>query len=176
MSPSNSFSLEMLVDNGIRPNKYPKLAASSQPVLENGRKQESSYPVTQFASGKHIPGNNGTISIKGNRINSLVDPQRSGGGSTKPVPTSAQVSKNDAASGRLPHPDSKYLSQILHVPKVEELAEIDDNDQEWLFSSNNENEEKFQLNSAGDVSQLVWAEALRMEDADVIALPYVIPY
>ncbi|KAK3029412.1 hypothetical protein RJ639_039756 [Escallonia herrerae] len=86
-------------------------------------------------------------------------------------PSSApQVKEKIKASKRPPHPDSKYLSEILTVPKVEWS---DSYDQEWLFASNDVQVKKPRLcSSQVDEAKVVWAEALRIEFADVTALPY----
>nr|GMD70198.1 glutamic acid-rich protein-like [Ipomoea batatas] len=79
------------------------------------------------------------------------------------------------AAKKAPHPDSKYLSQILTVPKMEEWIESDDN--EWLFGSKNPSDRKPGVGSNGVNEELqVWSEARYIESTDVYALPYVIPY
>ncbi|KAL3619966.1 hypothetical protein CASFOL_034878 [Castilleja foliolosa] len=73
---------------------------------------------------------------------------------------------------RSPHPDSKYLAEVLTVP--EKLSDCFDNDeQDWLFSEKVESKAK-----VGPVGEdvRVWSEAVHIESADVCALPYVIPY
>ena len=49
---------------------------------------------------------------------------------------------------------------------------------EWLFDTNVSQERKSVVKSSIEVGETpqVWAEALRIEPADVFALPYVIPY
>ncbi|KAJ4886104.1 hypothetical protein Rs2_25852 [Raphanus sativus] len=44
----------------------------------------------------------------------------------------AKVKENGEASPKPPHPDLKYLDQILTVPKRELFVEVD-NDKEWLY-------------------------------------------
>lgn len=69
-----------------------------------------------------------------------------------------------------PHPDIKYLTHLLSVPKMTEWCDLDD--QEWLFQS-----KKPKVGcSIEDEAPQVWAEAVPIESADVCALPYVIPY
>lgn len=78
------------------------------------------------------------------------------------------------ASKRPPHPDSKYLSQILTVPTVGDWSK--DDDQEWLFSKKGP-PNKPESEPVGVTEELqVWSEAVHIESADVCALPYVIPY
>lgn len=93
----------------------------------------------------------------------------------KPMPATAQADQIAEAAAKPPHPDSKYLSQVYTVPKMDELSDYDD--QEWLFSSNGFQSEKPKVESSRvEETPQVWAEALRIESADVCALPYVIPY
>ncbi|XAR60931.1 hypothetical protein NMG60_11034476 [Bertholletia excelsa] len=91
--------------------------------------------------------------------------------------TFTQAEEKVEAALKPPHPDSKYLNQILSVPEVGEWSDFDD--QEWLFGGkrNNLSEEKPELGCFEvEGTRQVWAEALRMESADIIALPYVIPF
>lgn len=73
-----------------------------------------------------------------------------------------------------PHPDLKYLSQILTVPEVE-LPQPDE--QEWLFECRDSEKTRLKLGSPEiQPRKEVWSEAIHLEPADVTALPYVIPY
>ncbi|KAF3959751.1 hypothetical protein CMV_015465 [Castanea mollissima] len=93
----------------------------------------------------------------------------------KPILATAQADQIAEAAAKPPHLDSKYLSQVYTVPKMDELFYYDD--QEWLFSSNGFQSEKPKVESSRvEETPQVWAEALRIESADVCALPYVIPY
>ncbi|CAH9071650.1 unnamed protein product [Cuscuta europaea] len=95
----------------------------------------------------------------------------------------AEVSKKPSqnnvvveAPKRSPHPDVKYLNQILTVPKMEEWVECDD-DNEWLFGSKDPSEKKSGVRSNVINEELqVWSEARYIESTDIYALPYVIPY
>ncbi|XP_019184106.1 PREDICTED: myb-like protein X isoform X3 [Ipomoea nil] len=80
------------------------------------------------------------------------------------------------AAKKAPHPDSKYMSQILTVPKMEEWIESDDN--EWLFGRKNPSDRKPGVADSNGVNEelQVWSEARYIESTDVYALPYVIPY
>ncbi|KAL8128592.1 hypothetical protein V2J09_017747 [Rumex salicifolius] len=75
----------------------------------------------------------------------------------------------------LPHPDTKYLTQVLSVPQMEEWSAFDEH--EWLFRSSHSqlNKPKEEIARVDEIIQQVWAEAVRIESADVYALPYVIP-
>ncbi|KZV34873.1 DNA ligase 1-like [Dorcoceras hygrometricum] len=77
------------------------------------------------------------------------------------------------AARRPPHPDSKYLNELLTVPKLVDWSENDD--QDWLFSKQLPSTKR----KSGSVlveEQHVWSEAVLIESADVCAMPYVIPY
>ena len=71
-----------------------------------------------------------------------------------------------------PHPDTKYLSQILSVPKPEEWGGVDE--QEWLFEGAVAASRRERAAEMAEVQ--VWSEAKQIESVDVCALPYVIPY
>uniref|UniRef100_A0A3Q7JE96 Uncharacterized protein n=1 Tax=Solanum lycopersicum TaxID=4081 RepID=A0A3Q7JE96_SOLLC len=78
------------------------------------------------------------------------------------------------ASKRPPHPDSKYLNQILSVPKMDGWSGFDD--QEWLLGSKSNLVRKPDVCLDEAKDHQVWSEALQIDSADVFALPYVIPY
>ncbi|VFQ64630.1 unnamed protein product [Cuscuta campestris] len=78
------------------------------------------------------------------------------------------------SSKKSPHPDTKYLSQILTVPKIEELIDCDDDDNEWLFGTKKPSVRKPGVGPNEELQ--VWSEARHLESADIYALPYVIPY
>ncbi|XP_049397695.1 uncharacterized protein LOC125861849 isoform X3 [Solanum stenotomum] len=78
------------------------------------------------------------------------------------------------ASKRPPHPDSKYLNQILSVPKMDEWSGF--YDQEWLLGSKSTLVRKPDVCLDEVKDHQVWSEALQIDSADIFALPYVIPY
>lgn len=80
----------------------------------------------------------------------------------------------EEAPRRAPHPDSKYLSQVLTVPKIGDWSESDD--QEWLFSKKGPLRRAHLELPGVNEEPCVWSEAVHIESADVYALPYVIPY
>ncbi|KAK6161700.1 hypothetical protein DH2020_005081 [Rehmannia glutinosa] len=77
------------------------------------------------------------------------------------------------ASRRPPHPDSKYLAEVLTVPKMADWSENDE--QDWLFSEKGPSRPKLESFGVND-NLRVWSEAIHIDSADVCALPYVIPY
>ncbi|KAJ4832142.1 hypothetical protein Tsubulata_048234 [Turnera subulata] len=177
-NPGKRKELEMngyLLDNGIRPSKFPRPLPSSHPVIENGRKLESSQTAVQFAPEKLGPCNNSRPDIKEHKLNGLMANQQLNVSSRMPLSTKVSVNQNGEASEKPPHPDLKYLDVILSVPKMEECPDFIDN--EWLFSNSHLQSKKPSVNSPGvDRTRQVWAEALHIESADISALPYVIPY
>lgn len=162
-------SLNFFTDNGVLPHKLPR-PTFSHPVLENGRKLEAVHERQGTAS-------NFDVDIKEHRINGLRGPERPSGFSTWPSSSpSLQVNEKSEPSVKPPHPDSKYLSQILCIPKMVEWS--DNDDQEWLFNSNCLEPKNPKVASCSGIewTHEVWAEALQIESADMLVLPYVIPY
>lgn len=93
---------------------------------------------------------------------------------SRPSPTTLFEHQKAEVSKRPEHPDAKHLSQVLAVPKPAELSE--DNDQDWLFSSSSRSGNMKTVNPGDQETPQVWAEAVRIESADIVALPYVIPF
>lgn len=150
---------------------------TSQPSIENGRKLEpcqTSILITSDRQGGTA--NNLKVENKDlHKLNGIIGNQPFPVSSTKPLPVGSQADQVADVSKKPPHPDSKYLSQVLSVPKMEEWSDFDD--QEWLFSNSMSKSERPKVGfSEGDETALVWAEALQVDSADVCALPYVIPY
>ncbi|KAL1557509.1 hypothetical protein AAHA92_08076 [Salvia divinorum] len=85
--------------------------------------------------------------------------------------SSSRKEKAAKTPTKAPHPDMKYLSQILTVPEVE-WPHTDD--QEWLFDRQDSETKRPRL--ASPETEQVWSEAVCLKSADVTALPYVIPY
>lgn len=107
------------------------------------------------------------------KINGVEDGKKTN--ESSPRPSSKKVKKNGGISAKPPHPDSKYLSQILSIPSVE-WPDMDN--QEWLFSSSGNQQSDKPTPGSSQVAEPkhVWSKALRIESADITALPYVIPY
>lgn len=185
-----------LHESEIRPNKVQMLALHQS--TENGRKLEAS---SKSSSDRHAVPNNVLLGYHGRLNNGIIESKKPS--PSKPNPSginkfSDQIvvppktpnpdfsSGNEAlrmpkkkdhsteASKRPPHPDSKYLSQILTVPTVGDWSE--DVDEEWLFSKKGP-PNKPESEPVGVTEELqVWSEAVHIESAGVCALPYVIPY
>lgn len=185
-----------LHESEIRPNKVQMLALHQS--TENGRKLEAS---SESSSDKHAVPNNIRLDHHGRLNNGIIEAKKPS--PSKPNPSGINMfsdqivvppktphpdlsNANEAlrmpkkkdhsaeASKRPPHPDSKYLSQILTVPTVGDWS--DDDDQEWLFSKKGP-PNKPESEPVVETEELhVWSEAVHIESADVCALPYVIPY
>ncbi|XP_010552028.1 PREDICTED: myb-like protein X [Tarenaya hassleriana] len=170
-----------LHENGFnRPNKLQRPAAS--PIssgVGNGRKLGPTRTELQSVETKTPPksaseqqGTSCRPDVKDHRVNGFV-----GSRELKAVPLNSlaapvkvQVKENGEASVTLPHPDLKYLNQILGIPEREELPRFDD--QEWLFDDSTVKSKKPRT----DETREVWDQAFRIESADIAALPYVVPF
>ena len=114
------------------------------------------------------------MDIKDRKINGVTEAQPPSVSpmKVKPVVAAADQTK---PSVRPLHPDTRYLSLIYSVPKMEEPSDCDD--QEWLFSTNASQPNKPKVGPSGvEETPMVWAEAQQIASADIFALPYVIPY
>ncbi|CAH2054664.1 unnamed protein product [Thlaspi arvense] len=166
----------LLYENGSRPKKIQKPVASPISSVENGRNlgscQTPPKPVSELQGTLRNP------EVKEHKINGFIDSQEA---KSRPTISSVKVKENGETSAKKrPHSDLKYLDQILNVPNREELHEIDDDEQEWLFGQSGVKLLKKQRTdstptSVDDTLQ-VWNQALRIESADTIALPYVVPF
>ncbi|KAK8491329.1 hypothetical protein V6N13_009029 [Hibiscus sabdariffa] len=157
----------------VKPNKLPKIS-SSQPLTGNGKTLEPCQAPILTLDRKG-PGTSLKVENKERKANGIVEAQLSSVSPAKHLSSSAQASQINEVSIKPPHPDSKYLSQVLTVPKMEEWSEFDD--QSWLFQSTEPQSKKPKVGfSEIDKPQQVWAEALQIESVDIYACPYVIPY
>ncbi|XP_034914382.1 uncharacterized protein [Populus alba] len=177
----------LLHADDIKPNKLPR--PTSLPVsAENGRMLGTCKIPTAVIQGRQEAVNSDKVDSKEQKINGLIEalapPITSSThplsvsltkSLTKPSHSTAQTDQIAEVSRKQPHPDSKYLLEVLTVPKMEELPDFED--QQWLFQSTNVPSKKLQVGFSGiDETQQVWSEALQIGSADVYALPYVIPY
>ncbi|KAF2292553.1 hypothetical protein GH714_025506 [Hevea brasiliensis] len=161
-----------LLDNGSRPNKFPR-PLSSFPAVENGKKLEQCQATIQTSEKPELAKNH-KVEIKEQKLNGLIAAQQPNICSTKPSSVGMPANENGETSSK-PHPDTKYLSQILSIAEMEEWPDVDD--QKWLFSSNHlQSKRPSSSSTVVDGTQQVWAEALRIESLDISAMPYVIPY
>ncbi|CAH8291147.1 unnamed protein product [Eruca vesicaria subsp. sativa] len=162
-----------IYENGSKLNKIHKPVASPVSSVENGSKfgacQTPPKPVTELL---------GTVCNPEHRINGIIDPQES---KSRPEISSVKLKENGEGSvKKRPHSDLKYLDQILNVPKREELHEVDESEeQEWLFGKSGvklSKKPKTDSTTSLDETLQVWNQAFRIESADTVALPYVVPF
>ncbi|KAI3996761.1 hypothetical protein MKX01_041061 [Papaver californicum] len=164
-----------LHENESRPNKLLKPVLPVHPFVENGRKLEPSQIAIQCATDiKQGPGNNLKVDNKEHKLNGITEARPPSINPTKSSLVSSHASENGVASTKPPHPDAKYLSQILSIPKMEEWSDFDD--QDWLFGENIQLKKPRDGSLGVEERPQLWAQAVRIESADVCALPYVIPY
>lgn len=187
-----------LHESEIRPNKMQR--PGPHQLTENGRKLEPFQTPTKSSHDKHALPNSVRVDNRERLMNGLIEAHKPSPPKPKPAATTvasnqiaeaSKVPRQDShsankalkvpniedlmaeASRRPPHPDSKYLVEVLTVPKMD-WSELDE--QEWLFSKEGP-AAKQRVESVGDSEdQHVWSEAVHIESADVCALPYVIPY
>ncbi|XP_016647508.1 PREDICTED: stress response protein NST1-like isoform X1 [Prunus mume] len=161
--------------NDIRPSKLPRPSSSSHPLTVNGRTVEPCQTSTPYVSDRLGSANNVKVDNKDCKINGIIESPSLSVSPARLTSTAAQAVPVAKASVRPPHPDSRYLSQVYLVPKVDEVPDYDDED--WLFGCSGNQSKKPKVESSGfEETPEVWSEALRIESADVHILPYVIPY
>ncbi|XP_033146913.1 glutamic acid-rich protein [Brassica rapa] len=163
-----------LHENGSRPNKMLRPVASPVSSVENGRKlgecQTPLKPVTELQGTLCNP------EAKEHRVNGFIKSQEP---KSHPSISSVKAKENGEASAKKrPHSDLKYLDQILNVPERDEVDETEE--QEWLFGQSGVKvlkKPKTDSTTTGlDETLQVWNQALSIESADIVALPYVVPF
>ncbi|KAH0850344.1 hypothetical protein HID58_095610 [Brassica napus] len=160
--------------NGSRPNKMLRPVASPVSSVENGRKlgecQTPLKPVTELQGTLCNP------EAKEHRVNGFIKSQEP---KSHPSISSVKAKENGEASAKKrPHSDLKYLDQILNVPERDEVDETEG--QEWLFGQSGmkvlKKPKTDSTTTALDETLQVWNQALSIESADIVALPYVVPF
>ncbi|KAJ0249610.1 hypothetical protein HA466_0150800 [Hirschfeldia incana] len=166
-----------LYENGSRPNKIQRPVASPVSSVENGRKLGGTQTLPKPVSELQGPVCSNP-EVKEHGVNGFTDSQES---KNRPATSSVKVKENgESSSKKRPHPDLKYLDLILNVPQREELCEVGENEeQEWLFGQSGVKllkKPRTDSTTSLDESLQVWNQALRIESADLVALPYVVPF
>ncbi|KAL8500960.1 hypothetical protein ACS0TY_020518 [Phlomoides rotata] len=151
------------------------LEGGKQTLLENGRTIHKT-DIKELRMNDSVEGgkqalleNGRTIhktDIKELRMNGSVE---GGKHTTSSKPSSASIKSKKP---KPPHPDLKYLNEILSVPHEIELPQCDDED--WLFGCKDKRSKL--ASSPNQCTKQVWAEAIQLESVGITALPYVIPY
>ncbi|KAJ8541948.1 hypothetical protein K7X08_016814 [Anisodus acutangulus] len=185
---SNGF----LHESEVRPAKLLRPSSSQQPT-QNGKKLDTQPKTDLFSSIKQGVATDTKVESKEQKVNGSVEGEPLFSAKAKIADQIAEASKKPlfsvkakassvipgadqiAEASKRPHPDSKYLIQILSVPKMDDWSGFDD--QEWLLGSKRTLAKDAEM-CPDEVSKehCVWSEALQIDPADVCALPYVIPY
>lgn len=171
-SSQNSFlNFLSAIDN--RSSKL--LRHTSHPLKENGRILEPCLTSSLPPPDRQAVANDFLLGSKERKVNGIIEAHHPPASSKHTPGGQDDLPQPTAIHKKSPHPDSKYLSLVYLVPKMEELSDSDNKD--WLFSSNTSQvmKPKLEASEAEEMPQ-VWAEAMQLESADVYALPYVIPY
>ncbi|KAK6138582.1 hypothetical protein DH2020_027676 [Rehmannia glutinosa] len=176
-----------LHESEIRPNKMQRPALHQS--TENGRKLEPFRIPTKPSHNEHaVTPNSVRVETKNQLMNGIFEAQKPS--PSKPNPSAATmvsdqiaeaskiprhnlkkavtVSKMEEdpmaeASRRPPHPDSKYLAEVLTVPKMADWSENDE--QDWLFSEKGPSRPKLESFGVND-NLRVWSEAIHIDSAD----------
>lgn len=160
-------------ENGTKPNKLQRHSASVSSV-ENGRTLGS-----HRSPASEVQGTACKPEVKEAKVNGFVvsgEKEKVCSQSHVAAAMKAKVKENGEASAKPPHPDLKLLDQILSVPKRELFLEVD-NDEEWLYGQLGVKLKKARKYSPDSGESLqVWNQAFRIESADILALPYVVPF
>ncbi|KAK4435838.1 hypothetical protein Salat_0747400 [Sesamum alatum] len=187
-----------LHESEIRPNKLQRPVPHQS--IENGKKLEAIRTPSKSSQDKHaVPA--AAVRVDNRLMNGIIEAQKPS--PWKPNPTAATMVSDQIAeapkiphhgsnilnkalkvpkmedpiaeaSRRPPHPDSKYLAEVLTIPKIADWSEHDD--QEWLFSKKGPSNKPKLESAVGEEDLRVWSEAVHIEAADIFALPYVIPF
>uniref|UniRef100_A0A804M7B7 DNA binding protein n=1 Tax=Zea mays TaxID=4577 RepID=A0A804M7B7_MAIZE len=154
----------------MRPTKLPRPALPSNRV-ENGTASHVAAPLSSVKQ-EAINIEKAERLHKEEKVNGNQQGQQRG-----PVDPVAAY-ENGTSSRKPPHPDCKYLSQIYSIPEAPQMMELPGQEgEDWLFDKGGTQPRK-PASSAPEADGVpqVWAQALKIDHADVIALPYVIPF
>ncbi|GJN22676.1 hypothetical protein PR202_gb10265 [Eleusine coracana subsp. coracana] len=158
----------------MRPTKLPRPALSNN-LVENGTASHVAAPLSSVKPEAINIKKAERFHKKEEKINGSQEAQRSSFDSGPRDPVVAY--ENGTPSRRSPHPDCKYLSQIYSIPEAPQMTEWPEHDgEDWLFNQGSTQSRKPNSEPEADGALQVWAQALKIDPADVIALPYVIPF
>lgn len=145
--------------------------------MENGRILDPSQTPSQFLLDRWDSPDALKAEIKENKVNGIVDTKPDPISTIHPLPEKSLEDLLAEAAARSPHPDSKYLDELLAVPKLEELPELE-RDDDWLFASRRQKPKKEEGGSSKveEETPRIWDKAVYLESADIVALPYVVPF
>ncbi|WVZ61252.1 hypothetical protein U9M48_011156 [Paspalum notatum var. saurae] len=152
----------------MRPTKLPR-PALPDPRVENGTASHVAAPLSSVKP-EAIKIEKAERLHKEEKVNGNQQGQPS-------VVDPVAAYENGMPSRKSPHPDCKYLSQIYSIPEAPQMTEWPEHEGEgWLFDQGSSQSKKPKSEPVDDAAPQVWAQALRIDPADVVALPYVIPF
>ena len=166
------YDLNFLTANDNWPSKLPRPSSSSNPFNENGRILEPCQISIPYTSDRPGAATHFKVDNKECKINGVIEAKQSAVSFNKITNANVLAEPKAEVSAKPPHPDSKYLSQVYSIPKLEEWSGFDD--QEWLVGSTSQ--KKKPMVESSEETPFVWAEALHIDSADICVLPYVNPY
>ncbi|OEL31594.1 hypothetical protein BAE44_0007388 [Dichanthelium oligosanthes] len=155
----------------MRPTKLPRPVLPNNRV-ENGTASHVAAPPSSVKPEAINTEKAERLHKKEEKANGNQQVQQS---SVDPV---AATYENGTPSRKSPHPDCKYLSQIYSIPEAPQMTEWPGHEGEdwWLLNQGSTQPRKTNSETEADGAPKVWSQALKIDPADVIALPYVIPY
>ncbi|TVU44149.1 hypothetical protein EJB05_03583, partial [Eragrostis curvula] len=158
----------------MRPTKLPRPGLPNN-LVENGTASHVAAPLSSVKPDAMNIEKAERLHKKEEKINGNQEAQRSSVDSGPRDPVKAY--ENGTPSRKSPHPDCKYLSQIYSIPEAPQMTEWPEHDgEDWLFDKGSTQSRKLNSEPEADGGLQVWSQALKIDPADVIALPYVIPF
>jgi len=155
----------------MRPTKLPRPALPNNRV-ENGTASHVAAPLSSVKPEALNIEKAERLHKKEEKFNGNKQAQQQSSASVDPL----AAYENGTPSRKSPHPDCKYLSQIYSIPEAPQMMEWPEHEgEDWLFDQGSSTQSR-KPSSEADGAPIVWAQALKIDPGDVIALPYVIPY
>ncbi|XP_056168636.1 uncharacterized protein LOC115683435 isoform X1 [Syzygium oleosum] len=166
-----------LHENEAKLHKLPRPTSTSHHLMENGRILDPSQTPSKFLLDRWDFPDALKAEIKENKVNGILDTKPDPISTIHPLPEKSLEDLLAEAAARSPHHDSKYLDELLAVPKLEELPELE-RDDDWLFASRRQKPKKEEGGSSKveEETPRIWDKAVYLESADIVALPYVVPF
>uniref|UniRef100_K4A6Q7 Uncharacterized protein n=1 Tax=Setaria italica TaxID=4555 RepID=K4A6Q7_SETIT len=155
----------------MRPTKLPRPALPNNRV-ENGNASHVAAPLSSVKPEAVNTEKAERLHKKEEKFNGNQQAQQ------QPPVDPVAAYENGMPSRKSPHPDCKYLSQIYSIPEAPQMTEWSEHEgEDWLFDQGSSTQlRKSDSELEADGAPQVWAQALKIDPADVIALPYVIPF
>lgn len=166
-----------LHENEAKLHKLPRPTSTSHHLTENGRVLDPSQTPSKFSLDGWDSPDALKAESKENKVNGILDTKPDCFSTIHPLPGKSLEDLLAEAAARSPHPDSKYLDELMAVPKLEELSELE-RDEDWLFASHRQKqkEEEGGSSTVEEETPRIWDKAVYLESADIVSLPYVVPF